>query len=45
MAERNKYVEKVKAAVANENAEVIFLAVGTESDINELEEYEEESEW
>ncbi|MDG1330014.1 MAG: redox-regulated ATPase YchF [Flavobacteriaceae bacterium] len=37
----NKYVEKVKAAVANENAEVIFLAVGTESDINELEEYEE----
>mgnify|MGYP000459602399 CR=1 FL=1 len=37
----NKYVEKVKAAVANESAEVIFLAVGTESDINELEEYEE----
>ncbi len=37
----NEYVEKVKAAVANENAEVIFLAVGTESDINELEEYEE----
>ena len=37
----NDYVEKVKAAVANENAEVIFLAVGTEADINELEEYEE----
>jgi GTP-binding protein YchF len=37
----NEYVEKVRAAVANENAEVIFLAVGTESDINELEEYEE----
>ena len=37
----NEYVEKVKAAVADENAEVIFLAVGTESDINELEEYEE----
>ncbi len=37
----NEYVEKVKAAVANENAEVIVLAVGTEADINELEEYEE----
>lgn len=37
----NEYVEQVKAAVANEGAEVIFLAVGTESDINELEEYEE----
>tara|TARA_R110000787_G_scaffold284341_1_gene397937 strand:+ start:18894 stop:19988 length:1095 start_codon:yes stop_codon:yes gene_type:complete len=37
----NEYVERVKAAVANEDAEVIFLAVGTESDINELEEYEE----
>jgi len=37
----NEYVDKVKAAVAGEDAEVIFLAVGTESDINELEEYEE----
>jgi len=37
----NEYVDKVKAAVADEDAEVIFLAVGTESDINELEEYEE----
>ncbi|MGV6828063.1 MAG: redox-regulated ATPase YchF [Flavobacteriales bacterium] len=37
----NEYVEKVKAAVANENAEVLVLAVGTEADINELEEYEE----
>ncbi len=37
----NAYVEKVKAAVANENAEVIFLAVGTEADITELETYEE----
>ena len=27
--------------VANENAEVIVLAVGTEADINELEDYEE----
>ncbi|MDT0607463.1 redox-regulated ATPase YchF [Croceitalea rosinachiae] len=37
----NGYVEKVKAAVANENAEVIFLAVGTEADITELETFEE----
>ena len=37
----NEYVNKVKTAVAHEDAEVIFLAVGTESDINELEEYEE----
>lgn len=37
----NEYVEKVKAAVADEDAEVIFLAVGTEADINELDSYEE----
>jgi len=37
----NAYVEKVKQAVAQENAEVIFLAVGTEADITELETYEE----
>ncbi|MBV1924101.1 MAG: redox-regulated ATPase YchF, partial [Flavobacteriaceae bacterium] len=37
----NEYVEKVKEAVANENAEVLVLAVGTEADINELEDYEE----
>jgi len=37
----NAYVDKVKANVANENAEVIFLAVGTEADITELETYEE----
>ncbi len=39
--EGNAYVEKVKQAVADENAEVIFLAVGTEADITELETYEE----
>ncbi|WP_375324394.1 redox-regulated ATPase YchF [Flagellimonas sp. GZD32] len=39
--EGNAYVEKVKETVANENAEVIFLAVGTEADITELETYEE----
>ncbi len=37
----NDYVTKVKEAVADENAEVIVLAVGTEADINELEDYEE----
>jgi len=37
----NAYVDKVKAAVAHENAEVIVLAVGTEADITELETYEE----
>ena len=37
----NAYVDRVKAAVANENAEIVVLAVGTEADITELETYEE----
>ena len=37
----NAYVEQVKAAVASENAEVLVLAVGTEADINELEDFDE----
>ena len=37
----NAYVEKVREAVKNENAEVLVLAVGTEADINELDDYEE----
>lgn len=37
----NHYVDSVKAAVKDENAEVIVLAVGTEADIAELEDYEE----
>ena len=37
----NAYVDKVKEAVANEDAEIIILAVDTEADINELEDYEE----
>jgi len=37
----NKYVDAVKKAVENENAEIIVLAVATEADINELESYEE----
>ena len=37
----NAFVEQVKAAVKDENAEVIVLAVGTEADITELDDYEE----
>ena len=37
----NNYVEKVKEAVKDENAEVIFLAVGTEADITELDTFDE----
>ena len=37
----NAYVEQVKEAVKNEKAEVLVLAVGTEADINELDDYEE----
>ena len=37
----NEYVEKIRAAVKDENAEVIVLAVGTEADITELDDYEE----
>ncbi|WP_455169628.1 redox-regulated ATPase YchF, partial [Aegicerativicinus sediminis] len=37
----NDFVEQVKKAVAGEDAEVLVLAVGTEADINELDDYEE----
>ena len=37
----NAYVEEVRRLVANENAEVLVLAVGTEADINELDDFEE----
>jgi len=37
----NDYVNRVKEVVANEDAEIIILAVGTEADINELDDYEE----
>ncbi len=37
----NSYVDQVKKAVKDENAEVIVLAVGTEADIAELEDYAE----
>ena len=37
----NAYVDRVREAVAGENAGVLVLAVATEADINELETYEE----
>ena len=37
----NSYVDKVKEAVKDEHAEVLVLAVGTEADINELDDYDE----
>ena len=37
----NAYVDAVREAVKNEDAEVIVLAVGTEADITELETFEE----
>ena len=37
----NHYVDKVKEAIKNENAEILVLAVATEADIMELDEYEE----
>ena len=37
----NKYVDEVKEAVKEENAEVLVLAVGTEADITELDDFEE----
>ncbi len=37
----NDYVELIKEAVKDESAEVLVLAVGTEADINELDDYEE----
>ena len=38
----NDYVEAVKEAIKEEDAEVLVLAVGTEADIMELEDYEEQ---
>ncbi|MCH8546717.1 MAG: redox-regulated ATPase YchF, partial [Cryomorphaceae bacterium] len=37
----NAFVDQVRQAVANENAEVIVLAAATEADISELETFEE----
>ena len=41
----NAYVDQVKEAVKDEEAEVLVLAVGTEADITELEDYEERKEF
>ncbi len=38
----NAYVETIRESVKNEDAEIIILAVATESDIAELEDYEEQ---
>lgn len=37
----NEFVDRVKEAVKDEDAEVLVLAVGTEADITELDDYEE----
>lgn len=37
----NDYVKAIREITKNEDAEIIILAVGTEADINELEDYEE----
>ena len=37
----NSYTEAVKAAIADENAEMLIVAAATEADIAELESYEE----
>lgn len=37
----NQYVEKVREAIRDENAELLVIAAATEADIAELEEYEE----
>jgi len=37
----NKYVEMVKESIKEENAEILIIAAATESDIAELESYEE----
>lgn len=37
----NKYVDMVREAIKDENAEILVIAAGTESDIAELETYEE----
>lgn len=39
--EGNKYVDMVREAVKNENAEILILAAKTESEIAEFETYEE----
>ncbi len=44
-ASGNKYVEQVREAVKNENAQIIVVAAKTESEIAELETYEDRQEF
>jgi GTP-binding protein YchF len=37
----NAHVDRVREHIKDENAEILVLAVGTEADINELDDYEE----
>ena len=37
----NDYVSKVKEAIKNENSDILILAVATEADINELDNFED----
>ena len=37
--EGNKYVDKMKEVIKNENSDLLILAVATEADINELDNY------
>jgi GTP-binding protein YchF len=37
----NSYIDKVKDSISNESAEMLFLAVSIEADINELDSFEE----
>ena len=41
VASTNNHVDSVKSHIANEGAELIILAAGIESEINELESYDE----
>lgn len=45
VATGNEFVERVKEAVKDENAEVLFLGAAIEADINELETYEDRKEF
>ena len=37
----NNYVNQVKEAIKNENSDLLVLAVATEADINELDNYDD----
>lgn len=37
----NSYVDKIRDSISDENAEILFLAISIEADINELDSFEE----